>query len=102
MAKTLVRTTTISTPKANNNNSLATTRLINMDKTTIVTIILNEAEITIEIVDVIVSVLVRTVNPLITVTTTVKVDEKPLDLDPVTGTEKNLNKSMKTSNLFRT
>ena len=63
---------------------------------------MNEAEIEIEIVNVIVIVLVSTVNPLITVLTTVKVDEKPLDLDLVTGTEKSLNKSMKTSNRFRT
>ena len=93
--------TTVNTHKVNNNNSLATMRLTNMDRTTTMTMIVTVAEI--EIVTVIVTltviVTIKTVHP----PKTLKVPETPLDLDLVThAAERNLNNPMKTSNLFKT
>ncbi len=93
--------TTVNTHKVNNNNSLATMRLTNMDRTTTMTMIVTVAEI--ENVTVIVTlaviVIIKAAHPL----TTRKVLETPLDLDLVTQTtEKNLNNPMKTNNLFKT
>ena len=93
--------TTVNTHKVNNNNTLATMRLTNMDRTTTMTMIVTVAEI--EIVTVIVTltviVTIKTVHPL----KTLEVLETPLGLDLVTQTtEKNLNNPMKTNNLFKT